>query len=140
VKSHPKGEEMFKCEAHSDDGKRALIRYGGITECPLCAVAFITSIAYGAAAKLSESAEVLGGKAPVEVLASAIIKQAFEDVSLGRWRFEDMTFFVAGEAATVAHPRIPPDAFVGALIEIDTTALNKPVSPTPTAPRPQGEQ
>jgi hypothetical protein len=53
---------------------------------------------------------------------------------------ENLLVFATDEVNATAHLILHPDTFVGALIEIDTTALNKPVSPTPTAPRPQGEQ
>jgi hypothetical protein len=133
---------MFKCEARDEEKARALIRCGEITHCPLCAVAFIASVAHGAATRLIEQAERVEGTdfPTAEMLASAIIKQAFDRVSRGRWSHENLLVFATDEVNATAHLILHPDTFVGALIEIDTTALNKPVSPTPTAPRPQGKQ
>jgi len=104
VGTHPKAGEMFSCEHHDPGRNRALVRYGNVTACGVCAASVLASIALAVASSMKATArptpdgiadkvkaidasvsEVVNARdAPPEMLACAVLMAAFDRVSRDR--------------------------------------------------------
>lgn len=161
LQSHPRTDDMFTCELHDEKGNRALVRMGDLVNCPLCAAAFIASVAIGVADKIHKRMSRLDPPTPDNddqvapppvIVAAGIVMQAFERISEGRWHPGQFAVVALGKGEVMGdarikatHPLLPPDAFMGALLEVDVGKVaswhdadthGQEKAPAPTAPGP----